>query len=111
MNLASLQINYANVRGEACFVKIILADKGCSLNYGAQPNHAPMSEAIFPSRRSSSSPSSVCSGSAAGDNLQSQQRRPQLGQSLLSSDLTDGFAGRVVRGLMVGDLGVGDFGG
>ena len=67
------------------------------------------SEAILARLRSSSSPSSGCSGGAAGDNLQSQQQRPQCGQDQLSSDLT-GLQGLGVGGLLVGGLSVGDSG-
>ena len=65
------------------------------------------SGAILVRSGSSSSPSPGCSGGAAGDSLQSQQRRPQLGQYQSSSDLT-GLPGLGVGGLLVGDLSVGD---
>ena len=68
------------------------------------------SEAIFARWRSSSSPSSICSGcsrGAAEDTLQSQQGWRQLGQYQLSSDLT-GLQDLGVGGLSVRDLGVGE---
>ena len=68
------------------------------------------SKAIFARWRSSSSPSSIfsgCSGGAAEDKLQSQQRWPQLGQYQLSSGLT-GLQDLGVGGLSVRDLGVGE---
>ncbi len=67
------------------------------------------SEAILVRSNSSSSPSSSRSGGAAGDNWQSQQRRPQLGQYQLSSDLT-GLQALGMGGFLVGDSSVGDLG-
>ena len=80
------------------------------------------SKAILACSSSSSSPSSSRSGGAAGDNLQSQQRWPQLGQHQLSSDVmglqglgvrgslieNSNLEGLLVRNSNVGDLGLGE---